>query len=179
MSQRFNSTIKIKKGRCSVCNKYGALTKGLCENHYWLGVRMKSSAKGEEDLNYEEGLPELIEEADILFSRWLRKSNIKEDGFTECYTCGVWELWTAQQCGHYIPRKCLYLRHDPRNCRVQCVTCNEHKSGNLLVFANKLEQEKPGITEILYEESLLSYKPTREEIRQIISEYSLKLKLLK
>lgn len=141
---------------------------------------MKSVNKNEEeDLDYEEGLPELIQEADILLSRWLRLSNADKDGNVTCFTCGSTIPWRESQCGHYISRSCLYLRHDLRNCRIQDKFCNEFKSGNLLEFAKRLEIQKPGITEILYEESKIVYRPTREEIRNIIAEYSAKLKLLK
>lgn len=178
--QRFNSTIKVKRGNCSVCGKFDSLTGGMCHTHYWISVKMKSVAKGADpDLSYEEGLPELIEEADRVFSHWLRRSAANQDGIAECFTCGGIRTWRNLQCGHYIPRSCLYLRHDPRNCRVQCRNCNEFKAGNLIVFAGKLEKEKPGITEILFEESNLVYRPRREEIRSIITEYSNKLKLLK
>lgn len=178
--QRFNSTIKIKKGNCSVCGAYGGLTKGLCNNHYWLGVRMKSANKQEdEDLSYEEGLPELIEEADILFSRWIRLSNADKDGMVKCFTCDNILHWRQAHNGHYISRSCNYLRHDVRNCRVQDESCNVHKRGNLLVYANRLEKEKPGITEILYEESKLVYHPARTEIRAIISDLTDKLQTLK
>lgn len=170
--QRFNSTIKIKKGNCSVCGKYGGLTKGMCNDHYWLQIRMKSANKEPDEELFEEGLPELIEEADILFSRWLRLSNADKEGNVTCYTCDNKLHWKQAQCGHYISRSCIYLRHDVRNCRIQDEACNVHKRGNLLVFANRLEREKPGITEILYEESKLIYHTTREEMRGIIATYS-------
>jgi hypothetical protein len=70
----------------------------------------------------------------------------------------------------------MLLRFDERNVRVQCVGCNHHKRGNEKVFAERLNEERPGIAEILYEESNTVYKFTREELKSMIADYSNKLK---
>lgn len=175
----YNSTIRTKFGNCGICGKWDALTKKQCQSCYWTGIKMKSVNKMSElEIESEEGLPELIEEADILFSRYVRMVNADKEGLVACYTCGDIKHYKEQQCGHYISRGCLYLRHDLRNARVQCKACNEYKSGNLLVYGKRLEEEKPGITEILYEESKLVYHTSREEMRTIIADYSSKIKSL-
>lgn len=126
-----------------------------------------------------EGFGDLIKDADALFSKWVRMSAADKNGIATCYTCGDQKRWQEQQCGHYISRSNLYLRWDLRNARVQCEICNCHKHGNMLAFGKRLELEFPNITEILYEESKLVYKPTREEVRQIISEFTDKIVGLK
>ena len=126
-----------------------------------------------------EGFSDLTKDADALFSKYVRMNAADKKGFAACYTCDTEKRWQEQQCGHYISRANLYLRWDLRNARVQCELCNCHKHGNMLTFGKRLELEFPNITEILYEESKLVYKPTREEVRQIISEYTIKIENIK
>lgn len=155
------------------------LIKGLCETHYW-GSRRLSSARrlNEKELNSEPGLPELIEEADIVVSRYVRFAASYDNGIVCCYICGTPIRWQEAQCMHYISRSCYFLRWDIRNLRPGDKACNEHKGGNLVEYAKKLNEEQPGIVDILLEESNITHKPTREEVRQIILEYTTKFKTL-
>lgn len=176
----FNSTIKLKKKICSRCGK---------ECFWFSNKRCKDCARIEDVMNEqeeeteqvikEEGLQDLIKEADTIFSRWLRLSSADSDGNVSCYTCDVIKHWTLQQNGHYVKRGNLFLRYDPRNSRVQCEGCNVYKDGNYAEYTKRLEVERPGIVEYLLEESRIVYKPTREEIKGIIREYTIKLKQLK
>jgi predicted thioredoxin/glutaredoxin len=176
----FNSTIKMKLKPCARCGK----------DCYWFSKkRCKDCARIEDIMNEqeeeteqaikEEGLQDLIKDADTIFSRWVRLSNSDKDGNVSCYTCDVTKHWTLMQNGHYIKRGNLFLRFDPRNCRVQCEGCNVYKDGNYAEYTQRLEKERPGIVEYLLEESRLVYKPTRLEIKNIITEYTLKIKQLK
>lgn len=176
----FNSTIRSKKKVCTRCGK----------DCYWFSkkrcvdcARIEDSlARMEADTEHEiqrEGLSDLIKVADEVFSKWLRQSQADKDGTVSCYTCDLNMRWQNAQCGHYVRRGNLFLRWDTRNTRIQGECCNIHKDGNYPEYTKRLEEERPGITTILYEESHLVYKPSREEIRGIINEYSLKLKQLK
>jgi hypothetical protein len=174
-----NSTIRLKKKVCIRCGK----------ECYWFShkrcidcARIEDSlARMEEESERvieEEGLSDLIKMADDAFSKWLRLSNADKDGLVICYTCDLGMRWQDSQCGHYVKRGNLFLRWDTRNTRVQGECCNKYKGGNYPEYTKRLEEEHPGITTILYEEGNLVYKPTREEIRNIYTEYSRKLKLL-
>jgi len=177
----YNSTIRQKVGYCELCPQTKgkqALTKKLCGMHYWQQVKMKSVNKFAEKEVQEDDLQDLIKDADAVYSKWLRMSSADKSGTVSCYTCDLNMRWQASQCGHYVKRGNLFLRWDPRNTRVQGECCNIHKSGNYLEFTKRLELEQPGITSILMEEGHLVYKPTREEIRGIISDYTQKIKLL-
>jgi hypothetical protein len=176
----FNSTIKIKKKPCARCGKdcYW-FSKKRCKDCARIEDAMNEQEEETEQILKEEGLQDLIKEADTVFSRWLRLSSADSNGNAFCYTCDELRHWTLQQCGHYIKRGNLFLRFDPRNCRVQCETCNIHLGGNYPEYTKLLEIERPGIVDYLIEESRLVYKPTREEIRNIITEYTIKFKILK
>jgi hypothetical protein len=176
----FNSTIKMKKKICIRCGKdcYW-FSKKRCKDCARIEDAMNEQEEETEQVLKEEGLQVLIKEADTLFSRWLRLSSADKDGNVVCYTCEVTKHWTLMQNGHYIKRGNLFLRFDPRNCRPQCEGCNVYKDGNYPEFTKRLEIERPGIIDYLLEESRLVYKPTREEIKNIITEYTIKFKLLK
>lgn len=175
-----NSTIKQRTGVCPLCsgNNKVPLIKGLCNNHYWLGVRMKSVEKqnNKDYADVEDGLSDLIDQADAVFSRYIRLKAANKDGILYCYICDSPVKHQQAQCMHFVKRGNLFLRWDERNCRAGDKACNEYKGGNYLLYAKRLEQEHPGITEILMEESRLVYKPTRDEIRGVINDYSKRLK---
>lgn len=170
----------MKKKPCARCGKdcYW-FSKKRCKDCARIEDIMNEQEEETEQVLKEEGLQDLIKEADAVFSRWLRLSGADSDGNVSCYTCDVTKHWTLQQNGHYIKRGNLFLRFDPRNCRVQCEGCNVYKNGNYIEYTRRLEAEHSGITEYLMIEGALVYKPTRDEIRGIITEYTLKLKLLK
>lgn len=180
----YNSTIRTKFGECPLCNngKEVALTKGLCQSHYWLGVRLKSANKQNErdthKIIQEEELSDLIMDADAVFSRYIRLRDANSKGYLNCYICQSPVKWQQAQCMHFVKRGNLFLRWDERNCKTGDKNCNEYKGGNYLLYVKRLEAESPGITSILMEESRLVYKPTRTEIKNIITEYTIKLKQL-
>lgn len=176
----FNSTIKIKEKICIRCGKpcfwFSKKRCATCSKIEDTFARMEQESQQELE---KDGLQDLIKEADDIYSKWLRLSNADKNGTVSCYTCDLNMRWQVAHCGHYIKRGNLFLRFDPRNTKVQGECCNIHKGGNYLEYSKRLEAEHPGITEILYQEGVLVYKPTRDEIRGIINEYTQKFKLLK
>lgn len=176
--QRHNSTIRIKTRQCSSCGKDSQIfSKGRCQDC----ARIEDAlALNEKEIEKTDGLPELLEEAWVLVSRYVRLSAADVNGNCKCYTCDWVGRWQDCDAGHYIPRGNMLLRFDvTRNIRPQCQICNRHKRGNRAVFAQNLEKEHPGIVDIITEESLLVYHITRDEVRQTISEYTQKLSQLK
>jgi hypothetical protein len=177
-----NSTIRIKMAPCPMCSdkKDKPLTAGLCQNHYWFIRAQKSAEKQtKKEVKKVAGLPDLIDDADAVFSRFIRRSAADEQGFIYCYICGKSVRWQEAEAMHYIKRGAsLYLRHDKRNVYAGCTECNQHKDGNYVAFTQRLHEDHPGLVEILQEEAALNYKPTRDELKAIISECSTKLKKL-
>jgi NinG protein len=121
----------------------------------------------------------LIEDADILVSRFVRLSATNRDGDVKCFTCPSVKSWKEMDAGHYIPRANMYLRYDLRNLRPQCHVCNRVKYGQPALFAQHLEKDFPGLPDILLEESRMIHHISREELRAIISEYTDKINELK
>lgn len=172
----YNSTIIVKKKQLGCgCYDYN-FSKNRCVN---CTKQDNFGKQMEKELAKEIGLPKLINDADAIFSVYIRLKYANSKGLVKCYTCDVMLPYQQMQNGHYVSRKCLYLRYDERNCRPQDEICNCHKHGNLTEFGKRLEQKNDGITEILYQEKQIVYKPTRDEIIQLISEYTKKVSELK
>ncbi len=173
MSRGYNSTIQRKKKPCKICGRPSYIfSKGRCEPCARVEDTLARDEMENEKIIQEEDLGGLIRDADAIFSQYIRLKYADKDGIVKCFTCDVKKHWTLMQCGHYIKRGHMGLRHDERNCRPQDAGCNEYKDGNIPEFTKRLELESPGITEILNEEMRLPYKVTREKLTQVISYYS-------
>ena len=179
----YNSTIRQKTGSCPLCNhdRPQPLTKGLCTNHYWQGVRMKSVDKlaAKEEMGIEPDLQDLINTADAVFSKYIRTKAADESGFIPCFICGNLFTIAESDAMHYVKRGNMFLRYDERNVKAGCKNCNQHKGGNYIEYTRQLERLSPGITEYLLTEGNLVYKYSHNELKQVITEYTLKLKQLK
>lgn len=176
------STIKQRVGECTCCGKSGPLTKRLCQSCYWTGVRLKSANKETVKSDWgkaDHDLDDMISLADAAFSKYIRYKAANDEGYYNCFICGVPVVPEEGDNMHFIKRSVLYLRYDTRNCKAGCKNCNQLKGGNYLMYVKRLEEEAPGITEILMEESRILYKPTKEELRAITTDYNNRLKKLK
>ncbi len=151
----------FSRGRCKQCS---TIEDSL--------IRMNKADESDDEFS------ELIKDCDELFSKVIRLKFADKNGDVNCYTCSDKKNWKQMQNGHYIPRANMFLRFDERNCRPQCEYCNCRKYGNLLIFAQNLDKEHTGITDILYEESKTIYKYTRDELRLLKIDLTNKLKKL-
>lgn len=176
-----NSTIAKKEKICVSCGKPCFwFSKKRCQTCAKIEDTQKRMEQETEKMIVEEDLSGLIDDADKIISQYVRLKYADENGIVACFTCGDKKHWTLQQCGHYIKRANLYLRWDEgRNLRPQCPYCNENLHGNMIEYTKRLEAECKGITDLLRDESRLVHKPTREEIRAVISEYTPLVKALK
>lgn len=121
----------------------------------------------------------LVEDLDSVFSQYIRCKYADSNGMVECYTSGKLMKWQDAQCGHFISRKHYATRWLPQNCRPQSEYDNCFLSGNIHVYREKLEEENPGILEYLEEQSRIIYKPSIDELKEMIHEYRYKLSLIK
>jgi len=170
-----NSTIRLKEKICISCGRPCIwFSKKRCQQ-----CAKVESFHAKEEKEAEEDLGDLIKDADIIISRYIRLKYSDANGVIKCYTCDKEMDFHEAQCGHFVSRSVMYLRHDPRNLRVQCNTCNCYKRGNIKVYRKKLNEESPGLPDILYEEAHLVHRVGRDELRAIIADYSNKIKLLK
>ena len=120
----------------------------------------------------------LINDLDYVFSRIVRLRAADEHGNCQCYTCPTKNHWSLMQCGHYVPRGNMALRFSFDNTRVQCKSCNELKSGNLSVFAERLDREQAGLSESLANEAKIVFKYGLDELKVMLIDFRAKLRLL-
>jgi len=175
-----NSTIRIKTKPCKRCglDKF-IFSRGRCADCARIEDTIARDEKETEEVIKEEDLSGIIEDADTIFSQFIRLKYANERGLVRCYTCGIEKHWTMTDNGHYISRSHLRLRWDERNCRPQCRVCNQSKYGEHAKYMEALDKESPGLPEYLYDEMKIVHKVSRDEIRQIISDYTPKVKALK
>lgn len=176
----YNSTIGKKLKDCVSCGKpcYW-FSKKRCQQCATIETTQARMEKETNKIIDGENLWDLIHDADAIFSHYVRLKYADSRGFVKCYTCDISKHWTLMQNGHFMKRGNLYLRHDERNCRPQDKHCNEDLDGNLPEFSKRLDAECKGLPDILRAEAVIAYKPTREELRQVIAEYTPKVKYLK
>lgn len=177
----YNSTIKAKTGICPLCSdgKEKPLTKGLCVLHYWMQIKTKSAAKQQEkEVIKEESLSTLINDLDVVFSRYIRIKNSDLYGNVKCISCNSEGHWRDFDCGHFIPRGNMYTRFLEQNCAPQCIKCNRVKNGNLAVYAKAIELINPGCVELLMEQGRIVYNYSRDELKSMIADYTKKVKKL-
>lgn len=173
----YNSTIRINKKQLKCGHFDFAFSGGMCKQ---CALIQSIGKQDEKDSLENESLSGLIDDADSLVARYIKLKAMDSNGHIECYTCGKYNMMSEMDAGHYIPRGVMYLRFDvDRNIRPQCHHCNRAKYGMSAKFGQKLELEKEGVTERLLEESRIIYKYTREELRNLISEYTEKIRILK
>lgn len=174
----YNSTIVRKKKPCKRCGVPSFIfSRGMCQQCSTIESVLRQEEK---EVERESGMPELIADLDALVSKYVRRKNADKDGLCTCYTCGTKRPIATTQAGHYIPRGAMLLRFDvDRNIRCQCAECNCLHGGKIAQFGINLEKEMPGVTEILLEESRIVHRWSRDELKSMINEYTLKLKQLK
>lgn len=178
----YNSTIGKKLKPCKSCGKpcYW-FSKQRCQDCARVEDTLKRMEEESERVIEEEDLSGLIADADSIFSQYIRLKYANERGMVKCFTCHTVKHWTMVDNGHFVKRGHLMFRLDERNCKPQCKICNgdQATNGQQHTFGINLDKESPGTSEYLLDERKLVYKPTREEIRQIIAEYTPKVAALK
>lgn len=181
MKYRHNSTIGVKERECISCGKKCFwFSKKRCKECSTIQDSQKRIEQHVASIIYEDDLADIIFDLDVIFSQYIRLSASDKDGKLKCFICGKKIHWKEAHNMHYIKRAAsIFLRHDPRNNKAGCEDCNKWKDGNYIEYAKALERESPGITEILYQEGNLATRPTKSELKELISEYASKVSILK
>ena len=114
------------------------------------------------------GIIPLKKKADTAFSIYIRN---RDNGV--CFTCGKKGTIKEMQNGHYESRRHNATRFDERNCHCQCVGCNVFKSGNMTIYALKLQElYGRGILTELRKQAQEIKKFTRNDLELIIEKYA-------
>jgi hypothetical protein len=121
---------------------------------------------------------EWLNEAQTAFNTYIRARD--QSMGLGCISCGVTKRDIQYHAGHYRTRKAApQLRFDEENCHLQCATCNNHLSGNLIKYRMVL-QFRIGDKDLERIESNNSEaRFTIEDAKRIKAEYKRKLSELK
>ena len=110
------------------------------------------------------------------FSLFVRLRDCVEgsQGFARCISCGKPQYFKSMDAGHYISRRFKPTKYDERNVHAQCVSCNQHKSGNVDEYAKAIGVE---VAQELYDKSREPAKKLKLwEVVAMTKEYRLKAK---
>jgi len=125
-----------------------------------------------------DSIQELIIDIDRVASKYVRLASMDKEHKVECFTCGVRKNWKVMQNGHFIARAALATRWELANLKPQCSYCNVTLHGNIDEYKSRLEAERKGITDYLYEQSKVVTKPSRDELKQLLFDFQQKLRLV-
>ena len=120
-----------------------------------------------------ETVQDLIKKAQKVFNEYIRL----RDKDKPCVSCGR-KLRGKYDAGHFYSAGGHFnVRFDERNVHAQCVHCNQHLHGNIHNYLEGIK-ERIGQREFisLREISQLTRDFTREELRQLITDYRKKIK---
>ena len=174
-------TSVIKVGRnlfCVKCrNKQKALSQLTKTQKSTISRKLHKVQKQTLSLEEEERM-NLVFDLDAVVSKYIRAREASPSGINTCFTCGAISDWKSLDCGHYINRAYSKLRWDIRNLKPQCKKCNRIKYGNIEEYKDRLEEETPGITDTLFEESREQHKWSRQELKEMLIDYRKKLKIV-
>jgi len=122
-----------------------------------------------------ETIQELMKKAQKVFNTFIRTRDKEQN----CISCDR-KLESKFDAGHYFSsggHKNITFNED--NVHGQCVYCNQHKHGNLIAYQIGIEKRIGGIRLLkLHEQAYKEYKPTREELKELIIIYTKKIKEL-
>lgn len=123
-----------------------------------------------------ESVTTLKKKLDAVFSLYIRQK-YEVDGLVECYTCGEKKPVSQMQNGHFWSRSHLSTRWDEENCRPQDAKCNIFKSGNYIVYTQKMLSEL-GAEKFaeLERKKNMSFSPSKEWLTKQIEFYTLNTK---
>jgi len=113
--------------------------------------------------------------AQKVFNSWIRLRD--KDNF--CISCDTPMQGRKGDASHFYPTTYTYLRFNPDNVHLSCVTCNQFKHGNLQEYRPRLIN-KIGLKRVEYLDNCRHLKLEMDinDIKELIKLYKLKIKEL-
>jgi hypothetical protein len=125
-------------------------------------------------------LSQLKKELDIIFSLYIRLIDSDANGNVACFTSGKVYPYNKLQAGHYISRRHLATRWHEWNVKPQSIAENMFNQGNAPQFAVNLDKLYGiGTAANLLEISREDKKFTKDDLQEMITDYTEKVKQLK
>lgn len=178
---------KIKLVKCKVCgNKFQLFNSLRPYCSYDCGAKYATLLIENKRKKESKEMISKMKENLLKFSDYIKLFQITFNTFIRlrdkdlpCISCGRFDV-EEFHCGHYIPSTFQYHRFNEFNCNKQCSQCNTHLRGNLIAYRINLIK-KIGLKEVEYLEDSrhMMLELTIPEIKELISVYKSKIKLLK
>lgn len=170
-NDKFVKKHKNQMGKFSYC-----LNRDDCITEFWQKVRDKRIAVDTKERKANlETVQELMKKAQKVFNEFIRLRDKGLDCISCCKPC------KKENAGHYFSsggHKNVTFNED--NVHLQCEYCNTFLHGNLINYQVEIEKRIGGERLLkLHEEAHKDYKPTREELRQLMKHYKEKISELK
>ena len=152
-------------------------TKDECNNLYFEFLKTEQKRKwNKEKKVIKKGLKtvqELLKDAQVVFNKWIRQRDKDE----LCISCKKPVLKKANASHYYSSGGHKNVTFDPDNVHKSCEFCNTFLHGNLIPYRTNLI-ERIGLKryEALESKANITKKFTRDELRELITEYKQKTK---
>lgn len=167
------------KGLEKAKKKAGFFDINKVDEDFTSGASVVGEAEIDNNIGISESLVNLSNDLDYVFSLFIRHKYADKHGMVKCFTCPVVLPIKDIQNGHYKKRGHKATRFLEQNCRPQCPNCNKLHNEDESIYKKALEFEYEGITDWLDEQASLTYKATRDELKQLLIEYRSKIQILK
>ncbi|MCP3683909.1 MAG: recombinase [bacterium] len=73
-----------------------------------------------------------------LFSKFIRLRDRFQGDYCKCISCGSIKHWKDMHAGHFIGRRHLGTKYDPKNVHAQCCSCNTFGEGEQFKYGQNL-----------------------------------------
>ena len=113
----------------------------------------------------------LVKKLDAVFSIYIRLRDSDKNGFCKCISCKKKAFWREVDAGHFVGRRHLITRFDPKNVYAQCRYCNRYSSGNQYAYSIALEKLEKGLPDKLFKKSRQTIKLSNDELILLINKY--------
>lgn len=127
---------------CAIKEVYA---KGLCAYHYKVRPGKKTHIVGDQRVpvprKQKTEKQKLRDEADRIFSLFIRLRDTDADGNGKCITCPRVQFFRRMDNGHWVPRQHTSTRYEEQNCHLQCKKCNGFEGGMQDVYALEIDKK--------------------------------------
>ena len=152
-------------------------TKDECNNLYFEFLKAEQKRKWNKEKKVKkenlQTVQELLKLAQVVFNKWIRQRDKDE----LCISCQKPVLKKANASHYYSSGGHKNVTFDPDNVHKSCEFCNTFLHGNLIPYRTNLI-ERIGLKryEALESKANITKKFTRDELRELITEYKQKTK---
>ena len=114
----------------------------------------------------------LVKKLDAVFSEWTRARHANPDGLVMCVTCRKYRPAKEMHAGHFVSRRHMATRWEPRNVNPQCAGCNTFRAGEQYLHGKYIDETHgPGTADELVNLSRTICKWTAKELQDEIKRF--------